>query len=118
MTELARLVEHASRDDPEGVADPKHIRYNTGIYPTEDVIIIVKDYELLEHRARLCERRLRPVILGMSRAWDYSMTAISSIRGGMVDKLTAQVSRAEYTMKSNSQRENGMLQRMMRGDED
>ena len=105
MTELARLVEHASRDDPEGVADPKHIRYNT-------------DYELLEHRAMLCERRLRPVILGMSRAWDYSMTAISSIRGGMVDKLTAQVSRAEYTMKSNSSRENGLLQRMMRGDEE
>ncbi len=118
MAELGRLLEHSSRDDSEGNADPKLLRYNIAIYPSEDIIMIVKDSELLEHRASNMDRRLKDFVLGQTKAFTYGLTSVSSIRGGMADKLTAQVTRAEYTMKGQNPRARNMLEKMIQGDQE
>lgn len=118
MSAVMELLKIGSRETPEGESDPKRIRYRTAVLPEMDVVMMIKDAEILNANAISMERRLRKRVKRFSQAWDYSLEALSSYKGIMLDKVNTQTSRAEYTMFDRTPGKGRGLMNMMRQNQD
>lgn len=97
---IAQALEHSSRENPEGEADPLMLLCRTLIVATPDIALVMLDIQKLSALADSADERLRPFLKSRVKAYLYSVASLSSVGGKMLDKLTTTTQ--AYTVKEKS----------------
>ena len=99
---LAYIFEYSSRHSANEPADPRMIRYGSGIYPENvDVELVIQDIEDFRQMAETAEPRLRPELLKLVQSLDYALMSKSSEGGKRMfeffrDKQIATAQQMQY----------------------
>ena len=99
---LAYIFEYSSRHTANEPADPRMIRYGSGIYPENvDVELVIMDIENFRQMADTAESRLRPELLQIVQSLDYALMSKSSEGGKRMfeffrDKQLATAQQMQY----------------------